>query len=138
MGWRGEMAKMAAKDTGLKGPWFKTWSRLNKLKSIFSCFWFIALKPMRFTTRYLDIAANTCDNKYLQKQKRRYPLPFRCVQVPITIQETGDWRTYKLQLLSSETSMVHVSMREYPKMKISLKVWLKMCLYIPYIKHVLE
>ena len=44
--------------------------------------------------------------------------------IPCTIQETDD--TYKLQLLYSQTSMVHVFMRENSKMKISFKVWLKM------------
>ena len=38
-----------------------------------------------------------------------------CVQVPV--QETGYWGTLKLQLLPSQTSMVHVSTREHPNMK---------------------
>ena len=47
--------------------------------------------------------------------RKRYPLSLRCVQVPVTIQETGDWGIKKLWLLSLQTPMVHVSIREHPK-----------------------
>ena len=49
------------------------------------------------------------------KQRRRYPLSLIWVKVPITFQETVDWGTYKLQLLSSQMSMVHIFMRENAK-----------------------
>ena len=59
-------------------------------------------------------AANKPNNSH-KKQRRMYPLSLRCVQVPVIIQETGDWGMYKLWLLSSQKSMVHVSMREHTK-----------------------
>ena len=33
----------------------------------------------------------------------------------VTIQEIGDWQTYKLQSLPSKTSMIHTTMRDYSK-----------------------
>ena len=53
----------------------------------------------------------------------------RSLQVPVTIKELGDWGTYKLWLLSSQTSMVHEGTSKNEDL---LKFWLKMC---PYVLH---
>ena len=52
------------------------------------------------------------------------------MQVLVTVQEPGCWGTYKLQLLPSQTSMVHVSMREHEKHEDifeSLAVYVSAC-----------
>ena len=36
-------------DLGLKGPGLNPWPRQEKLKNMFSCFWLVALEPMRST-----------------------------------------------------------------------------------------
>ena len=55
----GEGRKVIKKNTrcdgntlgsSLKGPGFKPRPRQEKVKNIFSCFWLVALIPMRFTS----------------------------------------------------------------------------------------
>ena len=74
-----------------------------------------------------DLPLSTC-HIATESERRIYPISLRCVQVPVTIQETGECGTYTFWLLSSQTSIV--SMNEDPK--ICLIVWLKMCLYVLY------
>ena len=50
-------------NSGLTGPGFKPWPRQEKVKSIFSSFWLVALEPMRSTFKYLAYASNTGDIK---------------------------------------------------------------------------
>ena len=109
-----------AEASGMKGPGFKSLTKARKI--YFSCFGFVAFDPWDPPLSICRIASNT-----LWYLKSRYPHTLRCVEVPVTFHETGDLATYKLQLLLSQISMVHISMREDPNMKINLKVWRCMC-----------
>ena len=62
--------------------------------------------------------------------EKKVPSFRRCVQVPVTTQETGDWGTFMVQLLSSKMSMVLVSMREHQDLFESLTVYVSVCTII--------
>ena len=106
-----------------EGPGFNP---IRSKKNIFSCFQFVALEPMRSTSKCVHVIINN------HKWRRRHAFSVRWVQVPVTIQETGDWGTYMLQLLPLQTSMVHISTRENQNMKIYFKVRLYLCLNVLY------
>ena len=75
-------------DSGLKCHGFKPGPMQKQQKNIFSCFWLVAC--YRPPKSIFSIAANKCDNKQSLKRRKRYPLSLRCVQLPVTTQETGD------------------------------------------------
>ena len=76
-----------AKDSGLIGPWFNLRLMQEKQKRFYHVFGWLLRNLCDPPLSVCCISANTHDNKQSRKQRKRYPLSLRCVQVPLTIKE---------------------------------------------------
>ena len=92
----------------MKGPGFKPRLSQDKYKDILSCFLLVAFEPKYF---FFAANTNTHDNKHSQKSRRRYPVSLR---YPCYYSGNRWLRSYKFQLLPSQTSIVQVSTSKHP------------------------